>query len=246
MEAIEDKIEDVLKQYEPLVRSKAYAIYSKFNKQQCNILLDDLYQAGRLGIVEAYNTYDPERGVPFVAFVTLRVTFAIYAEMTTTIQYERHAAKFLQNLQADRRNAELVYGRDVTYEEVADFTGECEQAFLAKVKKHQGSVPWVVSFDGLQEESSEEVPHKSEERIEDAVYHAELKGIISKCWSYLTSIERRVVKEAFFKNQSLEKIGLSLGVSKQRVFTIRERALSKIRKFLEQDGFVWPGANDEC
>jgi RNA polymerase sigma factor for flagellar operon FliA len=239
-----EKIEDVLKEYEPLVRFKSYAVYSKFNRQQCTLLLEDLYQAGRLGVVEAFNTYDSERGVPFSAFVVLRVTFAIYAEVTSNVQYERHTAKALQHLQNDKRNAEIIYGRAVTDEELADFIGEDGKVFTARIHKQQESVPWMVSIGELLDDLPETVAHKDVICAEDIVYQRELKSIISECLAYLTPIERRVVRETFFQQFSLEKIGLSLGVSKQRVFIVRERALRKIQAHLRRKGFVWPGVSD--
>lgn len=61
-------IEEVLEEYKDLVRSKA-GLYFMLGAEK-----EDLIQEGMIGLVKAYNTYDPSRGASFKTFAELCIT----------------------------------------------------------------------------------------------------------------------------------------------------------------------------
>ncbi|MDR1945992.1 MAG: sigma-70 family RNA polymerase sigma factor [Desulfovibrio sp.] len=236
-----ERIEDTLKRYEPLIRFKVFNIYRKLGRHSCTISLEDLYQAGRLGIIEAHNTFDCSKNVPFSAYVSLRIAYSLYSEISSTLQVEKRAVKNVRTLQNDRRILEIIYGRNVTETELADFAGEDEKSFSVRVQKQQEGASGTVSLNDCSEEFVGCILCSQDADTEELAYQSELKNIIERCLKYLTPIERRIINDSFYNNQTLEDIGLRLGVSKQRIFKVREQALKKISSRLGREKFVWQG-----
>lgn len=65
---MEMTIEEVLEKYKDLVRAKA-GLYFMLGAEK-----EDLIQEGMIGLVKAYNTYDPSRGASFKTFAELCIT----------------------------------------------------------------------------------------------------------------------------------------------------------------------------
>ncbi len=61
-------IEEILEEYKDLVRAKA-GLYFMLGAEK-----EDLIQEGMIGLVKAYNTYDPSRGASFRTFAELCIT----------------------------------------------------------------------------------------------------------------------------------------------------------------------------
>lgn len=61
-------IEEILEEYKDLVRAKA-GLYFMLGAEK-----EDLIQEGMIGLVKAYNSYDPDRGASFKTFAELCIT----------------------------------------------------------------------------------------------------------------------------------------------------------------------------
>src|SRR5690606_734523 len=67
----------IIKSYTPLVEGTARRIFAK---RPWIFDLEDLKQAGMIGLVNAVERYDPERGILFGTYAPMRIVGSIYDE----------------------------------------------------------------------------------------------------------------------------------------------------------------------
>ncbi len=107
-----------------------------------------------------------------------------------------------------------------------------------RASRHRKQVP--MEFDPIDERSN----FQEEQRVmaeQDSI--EELKKILLRNLAGLTEIERKVIVERFVldklpyqskpKSQTLEQVGVMIGVTKERVRQIQNKALKKLRTALE-------------
>jgi RNA polymerase sigma factor for flagellar operon FliA len=232
----ENDLDDLLRRYDPMVRSRAGDFMRRLGKLAGIVTFEDLYQAGITGIIEAYKSYDPSRGVPISAFVSLRIMYAVYSEGSRGVLANKQAIDEAAVLKDDRRALEGIYGRSVTDAELADFIGSDEEELLRRLTNIQSRMPQAVPI--------EEELCAARGSTDDQAYRNELKYFIDCGMEYLTPVERKVLRGVYAHGMTLEEVGLKLGVSRQRANVIRDDALAKIRRYLDEQQVHWHGLDE--
>jgi RNA polymerase sigma factor (sigma-70 family) len=199
----------------------------------------DLLQEGIIGLLQALERFDPERGVPFSAYATLWIRQALQHARSDFIRPFRLPPKALRQLsqlktehqriyQAERRSAEIT--------ELAQRTGiDVAQArALAAVDAHVRSLDEPIEtgageLGSLGDLLEDRVSADIYEQVIDSVAGQQLRALLSR----LTDRERDVIRARFGFDQSSQRladIGARLGISAERVRQIEERGLSKLRQ----------------
>jgi RNA polymerase sigma factor (sigma-70 family) len=234
--AEDNNLIELILSYKPLVRAKAGDFLRRTGGAFGITSYDDLCQAGIFGIIRAYRTFDPDIGTPFSAFVSLHIMYAVYSEGKKGNEVDKSAINESVEMSDARRTLEFIYERAVTDAELAYFIGLDEDEISRRIADIQNRLSQSVPLD-------DSIP-STFGRTDDLAYREELKNFLEKGMEYLTPIEKRVLNEIYWRGLTLETIGLSLGVSRQRVHSIRNEAVAKIRRYMKQEKVVWHGLDD--
>ncbi len=230
-----------------LVRANLRFVVSVAKKyQKRGVPLSDLINEGNLGLIRAAHKFDETRGIKFISYAVWWIRQAILqalAEQSRIVRVPLNRAGALHRV--GRRTSALLQelGREPTVEEIAqdlDLSEEEVKRTLAISRAH-------LSFDapltpGEDNRLLDYLPDQYSPGPEDEAYKHALRQAVDDALSTLTEREAKVLRLYFGLDHqepmTLEEVGSLLGVSRERVRQIKEKALLRLRhasraRFLE-------------
>ncbi len=200
---------------------------------------EDLYSAGVIGLIEAMQKFDPERGFEFQTFATIRVRGAIIDEIRRTDWVPRSVRKKSKRIDAAIHalfnslgrmptDEEIAEELDMTIEEYYQITDNLGPLFLA-------SLDAVVPTDGEGNAMhiADVIEDPSESSAEEKYLQQNLRKRISDAISELPDKEKLVVALYYYEELTLKEIGMVLDVTESRVSQMHSSALMKLRSVLK-------------
>ena len=230
-----------------LVRSNLRFVVSVAKKyQNQGVPLSDLINEGNLGLIRAAHKFDETKGIKFISYAVWWIRQAILqalAEQSRIIRVPLNRAGALHRI--GRRTSALLQelGREPTVEEIAqdlEISEEEVERTLAISQSH-------LSLDapitpGEDNRLLDYLPDQYSPGPEDETYQQALKNTIEEALATLKEREAKVIGLYFGLDDqepmTLEEIGSLLGVTRERVRQIKEKALLRLRhasraRFLE-------------
>lgn len=221
-----------------LVRSNLRFVVSVSKKyRNQGVPLPDLINEGNMGLIRAARRFDETKGIRFVTYAVWWIRQAILqalAEQSRIVRVPMNRAGELHRIA--RRKAALVQelGREPTASEIAEGMGlrveEVEQT-LAFASAHLSLDAPVFPgensslLDCLPDSFS---PGPDEETFEKALTES-LEAVLSTLEEREASILRLYFGLGERAPRSLEEIGSEMGVTRERVRQIKEKALGRLR-----------------
>lgn len=211
-----------------------------------SLKLDDLIQEGNLGIMEAAERFDPERGFRFSTYAThwirQRIVRAI-AESSRTIRLPQHVQTMLRHMQKKNKEMQAQIGRLPSLPELAHEMG----VPLGKVQLYQHATRNVLSLelpldrgraagaDARARTLGDRVACDEVATPEEDFLSASLRGEVRAMLDVLGHDERGVLAhrfglEAVGAPKTLRETAAAMGVSVDKVRTTEARALNKLRR----------------
>lgn len=212
-----------------LVRSCALALrntYVKFGD------VDDVVNEGVIALMEAIETYDPERGAKFETYATLRIRGAIIDYVRGQDWVPRSVRKFARDL--DNANSILYnqYNRIPTTAELSEYMEMTEEKLLKCMAEASTTV--TLSFEELlYEDNFENHPASAGEATDAGVLREECRRIIAEAIDSLKEKEKQVITLYYYKNMKYSDIAKTLGISESRVCQINTKATLTLKALLE-------------
>jgi len=224
--------EELIRRLLPLVHATARRYRTEGLEQA------DLLQEGIVGLLRALQRFDPERGVPFVAFATWWIRQSLQEARSDFMRPLRLPPKALRQLSQLKSEHQRIYEderRSARVGELAERTNiELEQAealMVADARERSLDEPigsMDAEFGTLGDLLEDPLSAAAYEDVVDAVAGGQLRALLSR----LTDRERVVVRARFGFDgpaEKLSELGERLGLSAERVRQIEERALAKLR-----------------
>ena len=112
--------QEVLQQYLPMVRRQALGLKTRLPS---NIELDDLIQAGSIGLLDAMTRYDLNVGATFATFASQRIRGAMIDELRTRDWVPRSVRRNARAVEEAMHRVEQNLGRPAKEREVASAMG---------------------------------------------------------------------------------------------------------------------------
>lgn len=211
--------------HQGLVKAIARGIHRSFPNF---IELDDLIGYGQLGLAQAAQDFDPDRGIQFSTFAYYRIRGAILDGANQMSWLKRTT---VAGGAYDRMSG------DVLATDAADSAGAAATSDDAKwLNGVSGKLAMVffLSQAGEEGESNVEVADDQAEMPLESLLDDELKLSLRTAIDELPDDARQLIRGTYFEGKTLKDAGEALGISKAWASRLHARALEQLARGLKR------------
>ena len=209
----------------PLVKRIACHMMARL---PANVMLDDLVQAGMLGLLDAARRYTSSRGASFETYAGIRIRGAILDELRRNDWLPRSVHRRTREVARAVRAVEARDGRAARAEDVAAELGMSAAAYgdlLLEIASAR-----LFSLEELRGER-DELPEETDDRAAPAaeLERDEMRAALAGQIEGLPEREKLVLSLYYERELNMREIGEVLGVTESRVCQIHGQALVRLR-----------------
>jgi RNA polymerase sigma factor for flagellar operon FliA len=226
--------QSLIEKYIPLVDYVSSRLATGLPK---NISRDDLYSYGIMGLMDAVEKFDHQRGLQFETYATWRIRGAVIDGLRQGDWVPRSVREKAKKIEEAYQLLEQQYLRSVTDEEISEFLQMSEKEFLQALQEI--SVAAVCSIDEpIREEESETrlsvLIDESAKNPEYKVNEYYMKETLAKAIERLTVKERTVISLFYYEDLSLSEIAEIMSLSPSRISQLHSKAILRMRGSLNR------------
>jgi len=200
---------------------------------------EDIVSVGHLGLVNAVDRFDPERGTKFATFAVPTIKGEIrryFRDRTWGLRVPRRVQEL--SLKARQVLDEMTqrHGRSPTYAELAEQLNVGEEDVIEAMEV--GRQHDLLSIDSVQEDdegggqSAADRTGDVDEGIEGLGQRSEISWALQQ----LPPRQRLIVIMRFYMDMSQQDVGERLGISQMHVSRLQQKALGRLRQVLQRQG----------
>ncbi len=214
-----------------LVKRIAYHVVSRLPS---HIEVDDLIQAGMIGLLNAAQNFTPTKGANFETYAGIRIRGAMLDEARRSNWTPRSTFRNAKQVSQAIRNIENQTGRDARGPEVAEALGVSLEEYHRMVESAASSR--LLSYEQLagDPERSSMLPETPEDGPETLLEGDQFRDALAQSIAGLPERERLVLSLYYDDELNLREIGEVLEVSESRVCQIHGQAVLRIRARLNE------------
>jgi RNA polymerase sigma factor FliA len=235
-----DQKDEMLNQHAVLVRKLAYQLKAKLPP---SVELDDLVQAGMMGLLDAINRYEDIHGAQFETYAAQRIRGSMLDELRNTDWLPRSMRKTMRELETAISQLEQELGRPPSEKEVAkklNLSTEDYYGMLGECSGHQ-----LVYYEDFHESDSGE---HFLDRFQGKENGDPLKGLLAGDFrdALIDAIDslperEKILMGLYYEQElNLKEIGVVMNVSESRVSQLHSQAVARLRANLKEK--AWTGA----
>ena len=229
-QSTEIRVED----YADLVKRIAYHMMARM---PASVQLDDLVQAGMIGLLEASQKYDGSKGASFETYAGIRIRGAIVDEMRrgdwaprSVHRNSRRVAEAISRVEGregrDAEDAEVAAELEIELDEYHSILNDTNASRLFSYEE---------TFDD--DASAVDIATTSEfANPQETFTSSSLKQSLAQAITLLPEREKMVLALYYDQELNLKEIGQILGVSESRVSQIHSQAAARLRARLSDWG----------
>jgi RNA polymerase primary sigma factor len=238
--ALEKAVEQGQQARERLIRCNLRLVVSMAHKYSgLGLPVVDLIQEGNIGLIEAVERYDPDRGLRFTTYAWWWIKQGIRRALTNKgrlVRVPAHVREELRQLRQASNALETQFERRPTPRELTEKLG-MRPAKVRRLQRLQQrkmvSLQMPIGDEG-ESELGDLIPDPNTPSMEDIYAEQHLrKSVRDVVASRLSSREQEVLRMRFgldgSQGKTLQQIADKLHVSRERVRQIETRALRRLR-----------------
>ena len=219
----------IVEQYAPLVKKIAHHLLARL---PASVQLDDLLQAGMMGLLEASSKFDDNKGAKFETFAGIRIRGSMLDEIRrgdwvprSVHRNQRRVAQVIdeleQELGRDAKDDEIARRLDMTLDEYHHILNDVSVGKIIGIEDLGVSVDVISHDDGVKDDTYE--------AIAEDEFHSALVAAIK----LLPERDGLVLSLYYDEALNLKEIGAILEVSESRVSQILSQAMLRLKAKLK-------------
>jgi len=221
-----------------LVRSNLRFVVSVAKKyQNQGVSLSDLINEGNLGLIRAAHKFDETKGIKFISYAVWWIRQAILqalAEQSRIVRVPLNRAGTLHRIGKRSSALQQELGREPTVEEIAEGMDISQDEVAKTLSISQSHLSLDAPMTpGEDNKLLDYLPDTQSPGPDDKTFERALSDSIENVLGSLKEREAKILKLYFgLENQeamTLEEIGGLLGITRERVRQIKEKALARLR-----------------
>lgn len=202
--------------------------------------LDDLLSAARLGLARAALSYDASRGIPFGAFASSQINWAMLSEMRRADPAGERGRDKIERVRVAAETLLARTGRPATTAELARESRLSVDA-VGEMLQLDEMVRTAISFEEhFDVETGRQAADLTDSVIlpEHAVEQSETRAMVNRIVDALPAAMQQVVRGIYLEDRMVKDIAEELAVSHAYVSKLRSRGLALMREAMEawEDG----------
>lgn len=232
-------VEQILREHAALVRSIALKMMARL---PANIELDDLIQAGMIGLLDAAQRFENTGAAQFTSYATTRIRGAITDELRRQDWLPRTLRSKNSKIQKAMTQAQKKLGYEPGDEEIAEELGVSVEEYREQL--HDVGTVHVVHYEDFRFDGEEgERENSPLDRMlggtdaynpQAALLNEEFKHTLVACIGKLPEREQLVLSLIFEQALNLKEIAAVLDLTEGRVSQLRSQAVLRLRGMLKE------------
>jgi RNA polymerase sigma factor for flagellar operon FliA len=195
--------------------------------------INDLMQAGMIGLLEASRNFDPSRGASFETYAGIRIRGSMLDEVRKNDWTPRSVHQKSRQVSEAIRAIEYETGRPAESKDIAERMGISIEDYHAILRDTAGCR--LFSLDETMDEHGyrSDVPRSDTETPDQALDKSQFRSGLTAAIKKLPEREQMVLSLYYEQELNLKEIGAVLGVSESRVCQIHGQATIRLRTLVE-------------
>ena len=222
----EDSGDTLLQSHAPLVARIAHHLKGRLPE---TVEVEDLIQAGMIGLLEASQNYRPGQGAEFATFAGIRIRGAMLDEVRRNDWTPRSVYRKSRELSQAIREIEAHKGCEALPAEIAAKLGISLQEYHRLLQDVRNARVISVEDLGFEDESGLEHLPAGAAGGGEVLQSMELREELTAAIASLPEREALVLSLYYEEELNLREIGEVLGVSESRVCQLHSQAVGRLR-----------------
>lgn len=220
---------DLVREYAPLVKRIAHHMMSKL---PASVQIDDIIQAGMMGLIDAGNRFEWEQGVQFVTYATQRIRGAMLDELRRNDWLPRGVRRSQRKIETALHVLEQKLGRAPKEREVAAEMGVPLDEYHLLLQEARGcQLLYIEDFNGEERDGGflERSVAEAEKDPLAALHDDRFREALITAIEKLPERERMLMSLYYEQDMNFREIAAVLGVTESRICQLHTQAVSRLR-----------------
>lgn len=201
-------------------------------RMPASVQLDDLVQAGMIGLLEAAQKYDVSKGASFETYAGIRIRGAMVDEMRRGDWVPRSVHRNARRIAEAIAAVEARTGRDANDAEIADELGVDIDDYHTMAQDSLSGRLFSLEEMAPDDDAGSHIASGAAEGPAELVQGVALQSALAMAIDSLPEREKLVLSLYYDEELNLKEIGLVLGVSESRISQIHSQAALRLKKKL--------------
>lgn len=231
--------EILVEKYIPLVKYLASRVMIGKTKY---IEYEDLVSYGVIGLLDAINRFDSEKGMQFSSYATLRIKGAMIDEIRRCRPISKGAMDKLAKYNESVETLQNKLMREPNLKEIALYMCISEDE-VSQIENHINYMS-IISLESVlySDDDDMTIMDTIEDRDsispEEALENDEKIKILQEAIEMLKEKDKLVLKLYYYEKLTLKEIGVILEVSESRVCQLHSRAIRNLRSVMTKLNYI--------